>query len=48
VRELGPLDFRDARISSEVTVTFSISSIYLCSRRKSAGVMILPSTTRGQ
>jgi hypothetical protein len=37
-----------ARISSEITVTFSISSMYLCNRRKSAGVMILPSTTRGE
>jgi hypothetical protein len=37
-----------ARISSEMTVTFSISSMYLCNRRKSAGVMILPSTTRGE
>ena len=36
------------RISSEMTVTFSISSTYLCNRRKSAGVMILPSTTRGE
>src|SRR5262245_53322483 len=37
-----------ARISLEMTVTFSISSMYLCNRRKSAGVMILPPTTRGE
>jgi hypothetical protein len=37
-----------ARISSEMIVTFSISSMHLCNRHKSAGVMILPSTTRGE
>jgi hypothetical protein len=31
-----------ARISSEMTVTFLMSSMYLCNRRKSAGVITLP------
>lgn len=37
-----------ARISSEMTATFSISSMYLCNRRRSAGVMTLPATMRGK
>src|SRR6266446_5866608 len=37
-----------ARISSEMVETFSTSSMYLCSRRRSAGVMTLPPTTRGE
>jgi len=37
-----------ARISSEMTVTFLMSSMYLCNRRKSAGVIALPPTIRGE
>ena len=37
-----------ARISSEMTVTFSMSCMYLCNRRKSAGVITLPPTIRGK
>ena len=37
-----------ARISSEMTVTFLMSSMYLCNRRKSAGVITLPPTIRGE
>jgi hypothetical protein len=36
------------RTSSEMTVTFSMSSMYLCNRRKSAGVITLPPTIRGE
>ena len=36
------------RISSEMAETFSISSMYLCSRRRSAGVMMWPPTKRGE
>ena len=37
-----------ARISSEIASTPSISSMYLCNRRRSAGVMTLPPTMRGE
>jgi hypothetical protein len=37
-----------ARISSEMAETFSISSMYLCRRRRFAGVITLPPTTRGE
>src|SRR5262249_41151148 len=37
-----------ARISSDTTVTFSILSMYLCNRRRSAGVITLRPTMRGK
>ena len=37
-----------ARISSEMAETFAISRMYLCSSRRSAGVMTLPPATRGE
>ena len=37
-----------ARISSEMVETFSTSSMYLCSRRRSAGVMTSPRVVGGK
>jgi hypothetical protein len=37
-----------SRISSEMAETFAISRMYLCSSRRSAGVMTLPPATRGE
>jgi hypothetical protein len=44
VRELRPLAFHDHRILLEMTVTLSISSIYLRNRRGSAGVITFDAT----